>query len=77
MYDKKPTLVTFFGDVDSFFGQDGDVDIIDQIVISRLCFFCWSSSLVARAHIINCEEVGCRRFELRPLQIICNNIPIN
>ena len=38
--------------------------------------FFWSNSLAARAHIYKCGEVGCPRFEPRPLHIICN-IPIN
>lgn len=34
--------------------------------------FFLSSNLVARAHIIKCEEVKCLGFKLQPLHITCN-----
>jgi len=41
------------------------------IVVIIFIFFL-SSNLVAKAHIIKCEEVGCSEFELRPLHKLCN-----
>jgi len=45
-------------------------------VIFFFFFFFLSSSLVARAPHLKCGEVGCPRFEPRPLHIIYN-IPTN
>jgi len=36
-----------------------------------LMYFFVSNSLVARAHRIKCEELGCPGFEPRPLNKIC------